>query len=189
MPRSKPFKTLSAGFLATVLLLGSPGIAASLPSTATLQEWIGEMKTSPKGPFIRIRWFCKDGTVMPPKAYACKDHGGGIQHGEWNERTKEMRAGGYEIGNVLAALDAKPFVGSNPNEKLLKQILLERFLIGWDNGWIFRGARTYRGALQSMLSSRECVKYPQRPEFLGVTASAVESPGGPAIGGKRREVI
>jgi len=149
MPRSKPYNTLSAGFLATALLLGTSGMAASLPSTTTLKEWVGEMKTSPKGPFIRIRWFCKDGTVMPPKAYACKDHGGGIQHGEWSERTKEMRAGGYEIGNVLAALDAEPFVGSNPNEKLLKQILLERFLIGWDNGWIFRGARTYRGALQS----------------------------------------
>ena len=118
MPRSKQSKTVVAGLLATGLLLGLSGTAASLPSTPTLQEWIGEMKTTPKGPFIRIRWFCKDGSVMPPKAYACKDHGGGIQHGEWSERTKEMRAGGYEIGNVLAALDAEPFVGSNPNEKL-----------------------------------------------------------------------
>ena len=140
--------TLSA--LVCFALLAAPAFSAwSLPSAPTLKTWIGEMKKAPKGPFQRIRWFCKDGTVQPPKAYACKDHGGGIQHGEWSERTKSLRAGGYKIGNVLAAVNPKEFEGSDPNVKLLKQILLERFLVGWDNGWIFRKARSYRGALQS----------------------------------------
>ncbi len=31
-----------------------------------------------------------------------------------------------------------------------------------------------RGALRSMLRSRECVKYPKRSEIVGVTASAVK---------------
>jgi hypothetical protein len=122
--------------------------AAELPNERELRSWIEEFKASPKGPFERIRWFCSDGTVLPPKAYACKSHGGGIQHGEWNTRAKSLRAGGYTVANVLASLDRQAFVGSDADLFALQQILLERFLIGWDDGWIFRGARSYRGALQ-----------------------------------------
>ena len=145
---------LSIRRLLTVLLWSSAvlapqlTLAAPLPDTGTLREWIVEFEDSPKGPFQGIKWFCKDGTVLPPKAYACHDHGGGIQHGELNARAKRMRAGGYEIATVLATVDANRFVGSDANLIGLKQILLERFLIGWDDGWIFRGARSYRGALQ-----------------------------------------
>ncbi len=32
------------------------------------RQWIEQMKTAPRGPFKNIRWFCKDGTVLPPKA-------------------------------------------------------------------------------------------------------------------------
>ena len=63
-------------------------VAADLPSRETFRQWIEEMKTSPKGPFSRIRWFCRDGSTLPPKPYACKDHGGGVQHGEWTGRVK-----------------------------------------------------------------------------------------------------
>jgi len=122
--------------------------AAKLPNPGELRSWIEQFKTSPRGPFERIRWFCKDGSVLPPKAYACRNHGGGIQHGEWNEHAKALRAGGYTVANVLAGLDPLAFVGSNADLFALQQILLERFLIGADDGWIFRGARTYRGALQ-----------------------------------------
>jgi hypothetical protein len=121
---------------------------ARLPNERELRSWIEEFKTSPRGPFERIRWFCKDGSVLPPKAYACKNHGGGIQHGEWNRRAKALRGGGYTVANVLASLDPKTFIGSDADLWALAQILIERFLIGWDDGWIFRGARTYRGALQ-----------------------------------------
>jgi len=122
--------------------------AAKLPNERELRSWIEGFKASPRGLFERIRWFCKDGSVLPPKAYACKNHGGGIQHGEWNQRGKALRAGGYSVANVLASLDPKAFVGSDADLWALQQILLERFLIGWDDGWIFRGARSYRGALQ-----------------------------------------
>ena len=107
------------------------------------------MKTSAKGPFSRIRWFCRDGTVLPPEPYACKNHGGGNQHGEWNERAKALRADGYLIGNVLAAIDPEGVTATDAGRDALKQILLERFLVRNDDGWIFRGARSYRGALQA----------------------------------------
>lgn len=143
-----PFRALCP--LALVLVLASPSApaAAGLPAPRELRSWIEAFKTSPKGPFVRIRWFCKDGSVQPPRAYACKAHGGGIQHGEWNEHAKALRAGGYTVANVLADLDPATFVGPRADLRALRQILLERFLIGWDDGWIFRGARSYRGALQ-----------------------------------------
>jgi len=107
------------------------------------------MKSAPRGPFKQLRWFCADGTVHPPKPYPCADRGDGIQHGEWTDRVKTMRGGGFAIANVLADLEAQDFVGQKAQTELLKQILMERFLVGWDDGWIFRAARSYRGALQS----------------------------------------
>jgi len=123
--------------------------AADLPDVATLRGWIAEMKESPKGPFQAIRWFCEDGTLQPPKAYACAGHGGsGIQHGLWTDRVAAMRAGGYVIANLLADLDPEEFTGDEADVETLSQILLERFLIAADAGWIFRGAYSYRGAFQ-----------------------------------------
>ena len=76
-PRSRP--TVVCLALAAVLLGPLPISARAAPPNAeTLRGWIEEMKSSPKGPFERIRWYCRDGTVLPPKAYACKNHGGGV---------------------------------------------------------------------------------------------------------------
>ena len=135
--------------LLLALLATSVANASDLPNAQTLRAWIEEMKESPRGPFERIRWFCEDGTVLPPKAGACVPHGGGIQHGEWNARAKALREGGYVVANVLAKLEPEDFVGADADLEALRQILLERFLIGWDDGWILRGARSYRGAFQA----------------------------------------
>jgi hypothetical protein len=139
--------------LAWVALPGPTAAAgdrsAGFPNADRYEGWVGEMKRSPKGPFRRIRWFCNDGTVLPPKAYACSDHGGGIQHGQWSDRVVAMRRDGYYVGNVIAELEPADFVGAEPDLDQLTQILVERFLRAADEGWIFRGARTYRGALQA----------------------------------------
>jgi hypothetical protein len=123
--------------------------AEDLPAPALLRQWIAEMKEAPRGPFQRIRWFCKDGAILPPQPFACKDHGGGVQHGEWSERVKGLRAHGYLIANVLAAIDPATFRKDPAWLPTLKQILLEQFLIEADDGWIFRQARYYSGALQT----------------------------------------
>lgn len=124
-----------------------PPVAAG-EDPGRLKQWVEEMKSSPKGPFARIRWFCNDGSILPPEPFACVAHGGGRQHGEWNGQVRTLRAEGYLIGNVLAAADA-PQLASPAGWEALRQLLLERFLIGFDDGWIFRGARSYRGALQA----------------------------------------
>jgi hypothetical protein len=120
------------------------------PEAARYRAWIAEMKDAERGPFSRLRWFCADGSVQPPQPYACNGHGGaGYQHGEWNDRVRTLRARGYKIANVLAGFDPVVFSGSKPDLDLLSQILLERFLMDIDYGWILRATYTYRGALQA----------------------------------------
>ena len=111
--------------------------------------WIENMKENPRGPFSRIRWFCNDGSILEPKPYACKELGGGFQHGEWTKQVKAMRSKGYFIANIFADLNPDTFTARSEHMPLIKQMMLEQFLIHADNGWIFRKARYYRGSLQS----------------------------------------
>jgi hypothetical protein len=137
----------AASLAALLALLAAPAARATLPEPRVLRAWIEEMKASPRGPFELIRWFCNDGTIRPARA-GCSGHGDGVQHGDWNERARELRRNGYAIANVLVALEPMRFTGPDADLETWKQIVLERFLVGWDEGWIFRGAYGYRGALQ-----------------------------------------
>ena len=109
---------------------------------------ISEMKNNRRGPFQGIRWFCNDGTIHPPKAYTCSNRGGGIQHGLWSNKTQELRDQGYLIANILAEVDPDVFRGDDYHPDILPSILLEQFLIQFDDGWILRQAQFYRGAFQ-----------------------------------------
>ena len=141
-------------FLSLVLI----GLLQTVPFTIYADEstddiskyrvWVDEMKGLDRGPFSRLRWFCNDGSVMPPRAYACKDHGGGHEHGEWSEKTLELRRQGYLVANVLAGLDADAWVDDPGFRDRYAQILVERFLVSADDGWILRRALYYRGAIQ-----------------------------------------
>ena len=144
----KPIKTLVLILIALLLTPGPALTQTDTPDTETLRGWVQAMKKSPRGPFKQIRWFCNDGTVQLPEEYACKDHGGGVQHGEWTERVRILRDRGYYLANVFADIRAQQFLQDEQYEAVLKQMLLEQFLIEADDGWIFRRARYYRGALQ-----------------------------------------
>ena len=94
-----------------LVLSAAAALAAPVTTTGTdnaveYRQWIREMKSSERGPFSRLRWFCKDGSILPPQPYACAEHGGGHQHGEWSDKTRELRASGYQIANILAGIDA-----------------------------------------------------------------------------------
>ncbi len=147
---AKQYRTaliLATGCLAVGMLWFSQAALAS-----TNQDEYGaliqEMKNAPRGPFSRIRWFCEDGAILPPEPAACAGHGGGRQHGQLSPETRTLRESGYQVGNVLAAIDIEQFFQAQDWRPVLAQILLERFLIDYDDGWIYRGARSYRGALQ-----------------------------------------
>ncbi len=132
-----------------VTLITTLSLGAAKVNTVQFKSWVTQMKSAPRGPFHGIRWFCKDGTILQPRDYSCNVHGGGVQHGIWTDQTKSLRAAGYKVANVFAGFDAKRFFQSRNWRDELGQILIERFLIGFDDGWIFRSARFYRGALQT----------------------------------------
>ena len=136
------FRTL---VLAIAALLVARAAAAE---PADYQGWIVEMKESPRGPFAAIRWFCKDGRVLQPNDFACSDKGQGWQHGAWNDHTTQLRSHGYKVANVLAGIDAQKAVAAPDFADSYAQLLIEKFLIAADSGWIMRKAQFYRGALQ-----------------------------------------
>lgn len=113
-----------------------------------LRQVVAAMKHNPRGPFFRIRWFCKDGKVLPPKPHACQKHGGGHQHGQWSDATLRLHQAGFFLANVLAELGPDDFGKQVLEQAHFRMLLLERFLIAYDDGWIFRKARFYRGARQ-----------------------------------------
>jgi len=131
-----------------LILPVTEAVASEGNDKAPHRDWIEQMKASERGPFARIRWFCNDGTVLPPKAYACSPHGGGHQHGEWSDKTKALRSEGYLVANLLAGIDADAFLADPAAPGHLAQMLIERFLVAADDGWIFRRALFYRGAIQ-----------------------------------------
>jgi len=141
-----------AAFSIAALLMLFPGTGSgdqtALPDQATLRRWVAEMKTSSRGPFQQIRWFCNDGSVHPPGDYVCRDRGGGIQHGEWNARVRQLRENGYWVANLFAEARPDELLGQPDSEVAIGQMVLEQYLVSVDDGWIFRKAQYYRGALQ-----------------------------------------
>jgi len=142
-------KTTSMLLVLLIMAVTVPAVAKSEPNDiAAYRGWIADMKSARRGPFSRIRWFCNDGTVLPPKAHACQPHGGGYQHGEWSDRTAELRRQGYLVANLLAGLKPAQFLASPQVSDALAQLLIERYLVSADDGWILRNALFYRGAIQ-----------------------------------------
>ena len=132
-----------------LLLFQNQALAQNEQDIVQLRSWIKQLKENPRGPFEKIQWFCNDGSVLPPAEGACRPHGGGKQYGLWNSRALALRQQGYLLANVLAATKPDSFIGPDARLGELRQILLEQFLISVNDGWVFRQARYYRGALQN----------------------------------------
>lgn len=150
---------IAACFVTAAIAQTQPATGLTAADPAQMRRWIEEMKTAERGPFSRIRWFCQDGAVLDPVPFACETHGGGAQHGEWTQRTKTLRENGYLVANILEDLDVDAFLqppegAGVPVRDAVNQLLFEQFLIGHDDGWIYRKARYYRGAIQAEGESR-----------------------------------
>ncbi|MGB5717759.1 MAG: pyruvate phosphate dikinase, partial [Gammaproteobacteria bacterium] len=126
--------------------LASATAVASAPAPE-YRQWIVDMKAAERGPFSRLRWFCNDGRILPPKAYACGE-ASGYQHGEWSDQSRELRDQGYKIANLLAGIDARAQIAQPDFNDSFNQRLIEKYLIAADDGWILRRAMFYRGAIQ-----------------------------------------
>ncbi|MCK5481757.1 MAG: hypothetical protein KAJ06_11440, partial [Gammaproteobacteria bacterium] len=138
--------------LGVCISAGSPASSDNATGTSKnnpeYRQWIMEMKTRERGPFKELRWFCNDGSILPPRAYACVEHGGGHQHGSWSDKTRKLRAEGYLVANFLAGYDTDVAINQPEFLDAYNQLLIEKFLIRVDDGWILRRALFYRGAIQ-----------------------------------------
>jgi hypothetical protein len=131
----------------------SAGYAAPLdpPAPEVLAEAeriVQEMQDSQRGPYSQIRWFCNDGTMQPPVAYACRERGGGRQHAEYSKGRQRLADLGWSVGTIFASLTFDEVFDSQPRQQRLRQLALERYLIDIDNGWVLRRAQSYRGRVQ-----------------------------------------
>lgn len=102
--RLLPFcQFLSVAPICLLFSLSSPSSHAAAPSSnkftpaqiSEYRQWVGEMKSRSRGPFKQLRWFCNDSTIHSPKPYACSERGGGRQHGQWSDKTAQLRDAGF----------------------------------------------------------------------------------------------
>ena len=147
------------------------------PQATEYKNWLKEMKTNPKGPFISIHWYCNDGEILPPKPYACNEHGGGIQHGKLNKKALLLRDNGYWIANLLAGIDAPALLDNDGFLDWYNQLLIEKFLFRTDNGWILEKAQFYRGAIQEENerdgARKLLIALAAKPEWIGLRYPAL----------------
>ena len=160
-----------------LILLGVGLLSSAAPPGAAediseYRQWIEAMKTHPRGPFKEIRWYCNDGSILPPKEYACVERGGGHQHGAWSEQTTTLRNAGYKIANLLAGFDPEVELEQADFLDSYNQLLIEKFLVAADAGWILRRALFYRGAIQEQderKGARELlIALSAQPEWIGL---------------------
>ena len=116
---------------------------------AEARSTLADMKTAERGPYLRIRWFCNDGTVQPPQGAPCRERGGGSQHAEYNDAAKGLAELGLHVGTILRATSFEELSDAAHAHDWLKQLVLEHFLVQVDDGWVLRRARFYRGARQA----------------------------------------
>ena len=109
-------------------------------------SWLVEMKDNPRGPYDGIFWHCRDGTVLPPKSYLCKNHGGGVQYGVLGRKAQALGERGIYVGTVLASL--KPEDLSAQDYYRARALIVERYLERALDGWALRAAKSYRGFRQ-----------------------------------------
>ena len=126
-PNTGPAETMRPlPALALVVSLAALAPSPMAAGNADADPRIQAMKEGARGPFARIRWFCKDGSILEPQPYGCKEHGGGSQHGQWSDTTTRLRDAGFYIANVYADLDIEALLAGDPVGERLGQMLVEQ---------------------------------------------------------------
>ena len=139
------------GLLATLALSSSLAAPMDTPPAAVLAEAkqiVKQMIDNPRGPYSRIRWYCKDGSVLAPQASACKQRGGGMQHAEFSSDRTRLADLGWSVGTIYAPLNFSDLKNQRPREQRLRELALEKYLSDVDDGWVLRKAKDYRGRAQ-----------------------------------------
>ncbi len=115
-----------------------------------IKNEIKSYKNDQRGPYYRIKWFCKDGSIRDPKDPCPENIGPGIQHATYKKEVETL-AQKHQIyfGNILSYNDYDEFWDAGNNHARVKQYQIVKYLTSVDDGWIYRKGRYYRGSMQS----------------------------------------
>lgn len=142
---------MTAWLLLNAAVLAGEAPAVTPPEASVLaeaREIVARMRDNPRGPYLRLRWWCADGSILPPKAYACVDRGGGVQHGEYSEDRVRLASLGWPVGTVVTALSWPELLDAENRHRRMRDLVVERYLQSSGDGWVMKQARTYRGHIQ-----------------------------------------
>ncbi len=145
---------ISAGFrlICVWIIVMQVSSASARPEDLPVRD-IQALKQDPRGPFQSIQWVCANGTVLPAKS-RCPSPGGRQQGKLKDWVTGLEKESGIFLNVVLAGSDHQKVWDDSGAQSRLKQYALVQFLIQADQGWIYRKARYYRGAVQAEDESR-----------------------------------
>lgn len=121
---------------------------AQAQSETDLTQAVQDLKKDPKGPYQAVKWFCPDGKIISPQERCLQP--GGLQHGlvkEWVARLEQDKK--IFLDTVLAGTPYETLWDVTGQYSRLRQYALIQFLFLADEGWIYRNARYYRGAIQA----------------------------------------
>lgn len=115
---------------------------------AGIKTMIEKYKADQRGPYKDIRWFCKDGSVIPPKEKCPQP--GGVQRARYKDEVTALAKSNHVfLGQILSTTDKVAFWDVDNNYSRLKQYQLEAYLKLVDDGWVLRKGQFYRGAFQA----------------------------------------
>lgn len=149
---SCPRITSTAILYAILLAAGSFFLLSSTPpeppkDVSGIRSRIESFKNDVRGPYRDIRWFCKDGTTLPPEE-RCQEKGA-VQRARMKDDALAL-ADRYHLylGQILSTTENEDFWDANYNHSRIKQYQMGKYLQSVDDGWVLRKGQFYRGAFQ-----------------------------------------
>ncbi|MFK7807004.1 MAG: PEP/pyruvate-binding domain-containing protein [Saprospiraceae bacterium] len=124
-----------------------PIAIAQKVSDSEIKKRIIEYQGLDRGPYRDIRWFCDDGSILPPRDTTCPD--GGVQRARYKGDIIALGESNHIfLAQILATTSKSNFWDAANNHSRMKQYQLGNYLQKNDNGWINRKSQYYRGAYQ-----------------------------------------
>jgi hypothetical protein len=125
----------------------APGQILAQYSSSEIANMIQAYKLDQRGPYKDIRWFCQDGTVIPPKEKCPLP--GGVQRARYKDEVVKLGVNNHIfLGQILSNTPTSDFLDTPNDHSRLKQYILENYLYNIDDGWVQKKSQYYRGAIQ-----------------------------------------
>ena len=114
-------------------------LLAQKQSSEKIKQLVEAYKNDIRGPYYRIKWFCKDGSIRNPKNPCPDAIGGGIQHASFKESALQLRKDNHlYFGEILASNTIDDFLDQKHNFSRVKQYQINNYLKSIDNGWVLQ---------------------------------------------------